>query len=140
MPQDDPPGAPYFIPPAIEDDQLLVGGPKLSAFKQGFFQKASLGATWLAKNGSDGLGIVESEAFVTVALPAPTTEWPILITPYVNIRSLNGPASTDLPPELYETYVDFMWVPRLSPRLLGIIAVTPSFYSDFQHGDMTGLR
>ena len=141
LPQDDDPAAPYFLPPAVEDDQLLIGsGPQLREFKSGFFQKFSLGGTWIARDGSSGLGIVESEAFVTVAVPAPTRQWPMLISPYLNIRSLDGPTSVDVPATLYETYVDFMWVPQLTDRLLGVVAVTPSVYSDFQQGDGNGFR
>ena len=130
LPQDES-SYPDFLPDAIEDDQLLIGGPKLTSYKSGFFQKLSVSGTWLPGTGSNHLGIVESEAFVTVALPAPTTEWPMLITPYLNIRSLDGPTTPDLPANLYEAYVDFMWVPRINERWIGIIAVTPSVYSDF---------
>ena len=141
LPQDDDPQAPYFLPQAVEDDQLLIGsGPTLREFKSGFFQKLSLGGTWIARDGSDGLGIVESEAFLTVAVPAPTRNWPMLISPYLNVRSLDGPASVDLPGALYETYLDFLWVPQLTDRLLGILAVTPGVYSDFQQGDGAGFR
>ncbi|MFM9116981.1 MAG: hypothetical protein ACKOU6_12570 [Planctomycetota bacterium] len=141
LPQDDDPDAPYVLPPAVEDDQLLIGsGPQLREFKRGFFQKFSLGGTWIARDGSAGLGIVESEAFVTFAIPAPTRQWPMLISPYLNIRSLDGPTSVDVPATLYETYLDFMWVPQLTDRLLGIVAVAPSVYSDFQQGDGDGFR
>ena len=130
LPQDEA-SYPDFLPDAIEDDQLLIGGPKLSAYKSGFFQKLSASGTWLPGMGSNQLGIVESEVFVTVALPAPTTEWPLLITPYLNVRTLDGPTTPDLPANLFEAYVDFMWVPRINDRWIGIIAVTPSVYSDF---------
>jgi hypothetical protein len=141
FPQDPESGFPPNLPLAIEDDQLMFEGPRLTSFKDGFFQKFSLSGTWLAGNGSaDSLGIVESEAFLTVAVPMPTTEWPMLITPYFNVRTLDGPVSPDVPGAVYETYVDFMWVPKLTPNLLGILAITPSVYSDFQQGSADGFR
>lgn len=140
LPQDDgyvtPPYIPdeYFAPPSDEEEFLeQYAGPKLSAYKSGFFQKLSFTETWIDRgNGTSDLGINELELFMTVALPAPTTEWPLLITPYINMRLMDGPVNPDLPARLYEAYVDFMWVPRLSERLIGILAVAPSEYSDFE--------
>lgn len=141
FPSDPNSGYPPNLPLAVEDDQLLFEGPKITSFKEGFFQKASLAGTWIAGSSSaDGLGIVESETFLTVAVPMPRREWPMLITPYLNVRTLDGPLSPDLPGVLYESYVDFMWVPKLTPKLLGILAVTPSVYSSFQTGSSDGFR
>ena len=132
---------PPSLPLAVDDDPMPFEGPKLSSFKNGFFQKFSLSATWLAGAPSTTkLGIVETESFVTVAVPFPTTEWPLLITPYLQVRSLSGPTTPELPATLYETYVDFLWVPRISPSLLGIIALTPSVYSDFEAASDDGFR
>jgi hypothetical protein len=139
---------PPISDPYIEDPLSPYGEPeleparqKLSPYKSGFFQKLSISGTWLA-NGSnpDDLGINEIESYVTVAVPFPIREWPLLITPAFNIRLLTGPSVTDLPPRLYETYVDFMWVPQFLPRLKGLLAVTPSYYSDFQRSDSTAFR
>jgi hypothetical protein len=134
-------GFPPSLPLAVEDDPMPFTGPKLSSFKNGFFQKFSLSATWLAGEPSTTkLGIVETESFITVAVPFPTTEWPLLITPYLQVRSLSGPTTPELPATLYETYVDFLWVPRISPSLLGILALTPSLYSDFEAASDDGFR
>jgi hypothetical protein len=140
LPQDDQlrsfPGE--FMPPP--DDEWMFTGPKLSAYKKGFFQKFSLQGTWISRGHSDDLGITEVEAFATFALPCPTKEWPILITPYYNQRLLNGPNAPDLPASLYETYVEFLWLPKLNDRWIGIIGVAPSVYSDFQGEDSDGFR
>ncbi|MFO0870096.1 MAG: hypothetical protein U0935_14290 [Pirellulales bacterium] len=141
FPQDLESGYPPNLPLAVEDDQLLFEGPHLTSFKSGFFQKASLSGTWLAGNqAANGLGIVETEVFLTVAVPMPRREWPMLITPYFQLRTLDGPLTPDLPPDLYETYVDFMWVPKITSRLLGILAVAPAVYSDFEAGSPNGFR
>lgn len=140
LPQDDPlrsfPGE--FMPPP--DDEWMFTGPKLSAYKSGFFQKLSLQGTWISRGNSDGVSITEVEAFATFALPCPTKDWPILISPYFNQRLLNGPTSPDLPASLYETYVEFLWVPKLHERWIGILGVAPSIYSDFQGEDADGFR
>ncbi len=69
--------------------------------------------------------------FLTVALPLPSRDFPLLITPGFDVRSLDGPDSPALPAQLYDAYVDFMWLPKLSQRWLGIISIAPGVYSDF---------
>jgi len=127
-----------FFP--LPDDDWLACGPKLSSFKSGFFQKLSLQGTWLNRGHADDLGLTEVELFATFALQMPVKEWPMLITPYFNQRLLAGPDAPDLPSKLYETYVEFLWVPRFSDRLIGILGVAPSVYSDFEVSDADGFR
>lgn len=140
LPQDDAAEGFPYLTPDVADDEILLGGPKLSAFKSGFFQKLSFGETYLPRWGADGMGISEVETFVTVAVPMPKREWPMLITPYFMWRALDGPTTLEVPANLYETYVDFMWVPRVSPRWTGILAVAPALYSDFESSNQNGFR
>jgi len=140
LPKDDGIDGFPFLTPEVADDEILLGGPKLSAYKDGFFQKLSFSETYLPRWNANGLGISEVETFVTVAVPMPKREWPMLITPYFQWRTLDGPTYPEVPANLYETYVDFMWVPRFSPRWTGILAVAPSLYSDFESGDQNGFR
>lgn len=132
LPRDDDYLPDEYFPPPSDGNGPLYTGPKLSAFKSGFFQKLSFTETWLDRAGPSTYGVHEMETFLTVALPAPTTDHPLLITPYMNMRLLDGPNTPDLPARLYETYVDFMWVPKFSERLIGILAVAPAEYSDFK--------
>lgn len=105
---------------------------ELRDHKSGFFQKASFTATWLARgSSSDGFGITELDLFTAVAVPLPTREWPLVISPTFNARYLDGPSAPDLPPELYETYLDFVWLPRFNSRWSAVVSVAPSLYTDF---------
>lgn len=140
LPQDDYRDSFPAITPDLAEDEVLMCGPKLSAYKSGFFQKLSFAETHLPRWGAGGLGIDEVETFVTVALPMPKREWPMLITPYFQWRALNGPTTIEVPPNVYETYVDFMWVPRFTPHWTGILAVAPAFYSDFESSEQNGFR
>ena len=118
-----------------------VTGPKLSPYKNGFFQKYSSSISWLPRGSqTEDYGLVEVELFATFALPAPSRDCPLLITPYVQLRNLDGPRHPDLPANLFETYVDFMWVPKVTDRLTGILAVAPAVYSDFQRSGHDGFR
>jgi hypothetical protein len=74
----------------------------------------------------------EIDTFVMFAVPLPTREWPLLISPTFNMRLIDGPVAPDLPARLYEGYVDFLWLPKFSPRWTGIFGVAPSYYGDFE--------
>jgi hypothetical protein len=121
------------IPDGMLDEDLLLGAPqKLEPYKNGFFQKLSLSGAWFG-NSSDpaDLGATEIETFLTVAVPAPIVEWPLLITPGLNATFIDGPTVTDLPSRLYLTYVDFMWLPRIVNNWTALISVAPTVYGDF---------
>ena len=117
------------------------GERRLKPNKKGFFQRLGLFGTWLYRDDNPAdLGITEVETFVTVALPLPTRKWPLVITPAYQMRLLDGPDTTELPPRLHSAYVDFIWLPQFSDRLSAIIAVRPGIYSDFEKVDSDAMR
>lgn len=117
--------------PLFPSDELTMDTGRIASHKDGFFQKLSLTAGWINRDGLDNMGMVEARSFLTVAVPLPSRDFPMLITTGFNATPLDGPPSPDLPPVVYDTYVDFMWLPKLSERWLGILALTPGLYSDF---------
>jgi hypothetical protein len=74
-----------------------------------------------------------------LALPCPTREWPLLITPSFAEHWLDAPGS-DLPARLGDAAIDFRWLPQLTPRLRLDLAVTPGVYRDFDQHTNDGLR
>jgi len=119
-----------------EEDLYYLPPQKLSPYKSGFFQALSLSAAWFGNaNDPDDLGGIEFDTYLTVALPAPIVEWPLLITPGFNTTLIDGPTVTDLPSRLYFTYVDFMWLPVIVNRWKALLSVAPSVYGDFDTGD-----
>ncbi len=112
-------------------DDMTVQTGRLSSHKNGFFQKFSLRGAWMNRTAEDNLGLSEFNTFVTVAVPLPSRDFPMLITTGFDADVFNGPKSVDLPPQVYDVYIDFMWLPKLHDRLLGILAVSPGVYSDF---------
>lgn len=123
------------------DEFDLESATKLNPYKDGFFQKLSLSAGWLGNSSSaDDLGVTEVEAYLTVALPAPIKEWPLLITPAYQMIFLNGPSVTDLPPRLNTVYVDFMWLPNVYGRWKLFLSAAPSVYTDFEAHDSDMFR
>ncbi len=119
-----PPELDYFAVPGIAS--------RPTEHKSGFFQKVSVSAAYIDRGGLDSFGVNEVDLSATFAIPAPTREWPMLITPAFNMRFLDGPQTPDLPARLYETYIDFLWIPRVSERWTGIFSVAPSLYTDFE--------
>ncbi len=124
----------------LPEDVLTLDEPHLSAYKQGFFQKLSFTTTGIVPDGSDGLGILETELFAAFALPAPTTNTPLVLTPTLSIDFVDQPAYVALPSELYGLWLDLMWLPKFGPRSTGILAIAPGWYSDFQDGGDESFR
>jgi hypothetical protein len=118
---------------ALPTESVFIPSPqKLSAYKNGFFQKLSLAVDWLGNEGDAAdLGITEFRTFVQVGLPAPIREWPMLVTAGFDIDIIKGPTITDLPSRLYLTYVDFMWVPQIVRGYTILLAAAPSVFGDF---------
>lgn len=112
----------------------------LKKHKDGFFQKASLTGTWLSRGGQYDLGLTEIESFLTFALPLPSADWPLLISPGFHFTFLSGPRRPDLPETLYDTYLDLMWLPQVSERWQLILAVSPGVYSDFDDVQSDAIR
>jgi hypothetical protein len=113
---------------------------RFSDYKNGFFQKLGVSGAWLEGSPNGDVGIVESQVFFTFALPLPTRNHPILITPSFETRWLDGPVTPDAPPQLYSAILEFMWVPQITPRWTGIFGATPGIYSDFQRDYGDDLR
>jgi hypothetical protein len=109
--------------------------------RPGMFQKIIFNGTWLAGgNDSRSFGQNDLESKIILALPCPTRDSPLVITPGFTVHYLQGPASVDLPPRLYETYMQFRWLSQVTP-LWGVdLAVTPGVYSDFNQESSDALR
>lgn len=134
-----------YLPPEGSGEIVLGdpynGGPLITDHKDGFFQKVKLTGTWIDRNDKfDDFGLTEVDLFASFAVPLPTREWPLLISPTFKVRSLNGPSHVDLPPTIYETFLDFLWLPRLSARWTAILGVAPGVYSDFEADDDDAFR
>ena len=104
--------------------------PPLTTHRNGFFQWLEVSAAWLPQLGGE-LGITEVKTDLTVALPAPTPRFPLLISPVFHYYSLSGPTTIDAPPEVFETWLEAMWVPSIGERWRGFLSVAPGVYADF---------
>jgi hypothetical protein len=122
--------------PLLHDPHAF--GPLITDHKDGFFQKIKLTGTWLDRNDKiDNFGITEIDLLATFAAPLPSRDSPLLITPTAKARYLDGPGPVDLPGAVYETYLEFLWLPRIGERWTAILGIAPGVYSDFEidHSD-----
>ncbi len=105
------------------------------------FQKITFQSTWLAGGHSaDAFGMTDLELKTILALPIPSREYPLIITPAFAVHYLEGPQQSDLPPRVYDAYTQFRWLRRISPKLGVDLAVTPGVFSDFEQGYSDALR
>lgn len=114
--------------------------PPLAKHKNGFFQKLSFTATEVFPDGSGGLGLTETQLYGAFALPAPTTESPLLLVPTWETTFVQSPDYATLPRQLYAAYFDLIWLPKITPKLTGIVSLTPGWYTDFEGDSSDGLR
>lgn len=119
----------------VPADILPAESPAITSHKNTFFQKLSFTATEVFPDGGDGLGIFETELFAAFALPAPTTEMPLVIMPALDLQFPDSPSYADLPGTLYGPNLEVIWLPRVGPRLQGVLSVGAGWYSDFAGGD-----
>ena len=120
--------------PSPEQPQIPPG------VRNGVFQKLLFDGTWLAPGGADGMGMYDLQLQTIFALPCPTIDSPLVITPGFAVHYLQGPRNVNLPPQLHEGYIDFRWLSQVTPKLGLDFAVTPGYYSDFDQESSKALR
>lgn len=139
---------PQALPPAVEFTPGPLPDPAVAAaveeptprgVRAGMFQRVVAGGTWINSDGLSGLGMSDIEFKGIFALPCPTRNCPLVITPGFAMHWIDAPGA-DLPPRLYDAYTEFRWLPKLGPRLMLDLAVTPGVYRDFDQHTDDGLR
>ena len=113
---------------------------QLSRHKAGFFQSLSLRHRWIDSGGGNGFGLNHTQAALSVAVPLPNPDWPLLITPAFNSYGFEGPQQVFVPGQVYDASLSLIWVPKVSDRWQAIIAVVPGVYSDFEESSADSLR
>ena len=115
-------------------------GPTLARYKRGFFQSLGGSHTWVGRGADDSFGLHHTRAFMSVAVPLPRRDFPLVIQSSFGLYSFSGPDSFDVPSRLYESALSLIWLPKLSERWQGIVAVAPGIYSDFDAATSDSLR
>ncbi|MFM7207167.1 MAG: hypothetical protein ACKO4T_10935 [Planctomycetaceae bacterium] len=132
-----PPGQPpqEFEPPT---------GRKLPpGAKPGPLQQALFTVTELPRLGTGGLGLTTLETSLTIGMPAPTVDSPLLVTPGFGttfVDEVAGPADPGLPAQLFESWLQARWMRKVGRRLGVDLAIAPGWYSDFANDTPQALR
>jgi hypothetical protein len=108
--------------------------------RDGMFQQMNLNGAWLPTGGNTGLGFTDMALTTTLAVPCPTTEWPMLIVPQFAVHYLTVGSSVNLPPRLYDAAIEFRWLPKVTDSLRLDISATPGVYRDFDVSTDSGER
>jgi len=131
----------YFSNPTADDfagDDFAAGGPPADRGgkrSRGLLQKISLGATWLAGDGSDGLQMTEVSTSAAVIVPVMVAGSPFIVSPSLQVAFLNGPAELGLPEQVYRASASIMWMSKYSETLSLAVAIAPGVSSDFEATD-----
>jgi hypothetical protein len=96
----------------------------------------------------DDLEINRAELSSTFAIPILyNIDTPLLVTPGFASNWLEGPLADptvpgepDLPPRLYDSYLDFAWYPRVNQWLGGELGVRTGVWSDMDHVSTDSIR
>jgi hypothetical protein len=105
-------------------------------FKRGFFQRAAVAGGWLVSgDDADDLNITSWDASVSFALPLGSLDNLLVVTPQIRTDLLDGPTLVDVPGQLYETGVNFLWRKDLNDRWSVLAIVAPMVRSDFENTD-----
>jgi hypothetical protein len=111
---------------------------------QRLMQQISWEQTWLYDNGSpDALGINRTELDVTFGVPIfSNPDTPLLITPGFAFNWLSGPRlpGYDLPPRVYDAYLDTAWHPQISQFFSADLGLRTGVYSDFNEVNSDSFR
>jgi hypothetical protein len=141
-----PPGG-YVEGQAVPADQQFVYGQP-GPFGQRLIQQLKAEYTILFGNGRNNLQMQDLEFQGTGAIPITYAMAPVLITPGFAFHFWSGPDTPlmangqpfppnspnfvpDLPPRVYDAYLDVGWRPLITPRLSVDLGVRPGVYSDF---------
>lgn len=143
-----PNGLPFQAQPGTP---VFQGQDSYFAKTQKFLQELSFEYTFLYGDHNDpaDLEINRAELSSTFAIPMfYNIETPLLVTPGFAANWLGGPASNpaavprgpDLPPRVYDAYLDFAWYPKVTPWLGGELGFRTGVYSDFDHVTSDSVR
>ncbi len=113
--------------------------------RPGMFQRLTFGAAWLPGGGGVSFGVGSLQLESILALPIPSREYPLIITPGFGVHYLEGPPgegpiADGLPPRVFDAYTQFRWMRRLSPKLGIDLAVTAGAFGDFLQSSDDAIR
>ena len=138
----DPYGTPGAQTPSLfPQDPFFSAGPNsqlgIATPATRLLHEIRLEEHWFASIQPDKFGMNDIETYATFAFPfLYNSQTPLLVTPGFAIHLWDGPVATtpsgpDLPPRVYDAYLDAAWNPQPTPWLGGELSARLGVYSDF---------
>jgi hypothetical protein len=104
------------------------------------FPAASVAFGWLAPGGPKGFGSADLDVHYTWQLGQVLDREPLLVTPGLGFHLWSGPEVLDLPPRVYDLYVDLSWRAISRDRSGLTLGLTPGYYGDFERLDSKAFQ
>jgi len=109
--------------------------------RDGVFQKMFFTGTWLPQLNGDSLGWGDLETGIVLGFPLLRRDTPLLVTPRFGVHLLDGPATPDLPAQVYDTSFEFRHLRKFGAGPWAMdVSVTLGYYSDFERNDSDAFR
>ena len=139
---------PYGAPVGWQSGSYQWQNPDGSAVRvQRLLQQFSFEHTFLyGKHEPGELEINRTELAATFGFPCINPDTPLLVTPGFAANWLKGPISdgtpesADLPPRLYDAYLDFSWHPKLGNWLSADLGFRTGVWTDFESVTSESIR
>ena len=135
----DPYATPGCPPPTLfpQDPALATPGLPTTTLTTmtRFLQEIRLDHVWIQGSGrnSNEFGTNDSDISAEFAIPfLRNPQTPLLITPGFTTHFWSGPQAPDLPPRLYDAYLNTAWNPQFSRVFGGEFQFRIGVYSDFE--------
>ncbi len=142
----DPYATPGGPPPTVfPQDPTLPGPPGTTpsplTTMQRLLQEIRFDYVWMPGSASKEFGINDVELSATFAIPfLRNPQTPLLITPGFAVHYWKGPGGwtgpgalpDDIPPRVYDAYLNTAWNPQLTQTIGGELAFRIGVYSDFE--------
>jgi len=140
-----PPPQQYMLPPGpastLPDPIYLDQPPKpKSAGRDGMLQRFTFLNGFLPKIGPQGQNNEDLEVSALLGIPIPSRESPILLKPAFEWHQWWGYHDDLLPGNLYDAYLDVLWLHNWTPELQTILGASPGWHGDWENGKEEALR
>jgi hypothetical protein len=136
--------AAYDVPlatPLIDlDADLTQATPAFDGPRDGIFQKIKFNSTYMPGRKFSGLGITDLDLQASFAFPLLSRDYPLVVTPGMEAHYFDGPSSPDLPPHVYDGWLQFRTLGKLNECWGYDVAVTPGWHSDFDNNTSEAFR
>jgi hypothetical protein len=124
----------------METIEEFVETPVPRGTRDGIFQSAHFISTWLPPLNDGEPRIVELSTYAVFALPCPTRDSPLILTPGYETYFFSQPEPVDLPDAVHGAYLEVRWLKKLTDAWGMDLSVMPGVYSDFEQDTGEGFR